>query len=467
MTQYPWQVLLKQDLNQLRAHLTEPKESGGSLLYWIIKKDHLKFDKYLQWAQKHYGFAYLQAQFFSSAKDPKIWHKYIHHYKWNKECLPVGEWEDTLIVACLEPPQDLPQYPKIIPVLAAPHDMEVLWAHYNNENFFSFDTQEEKTKTQIEVSEESKSTEFPAGWADEPATRIIPNFKDGSAIPDPPTMIRPRPKLNKPEEEAPAGLDTAIPAQVLKAPATPEDFEPTMIRPVATTASAPENFPPSPISSVGDDNEPTMIRSSTEASEVLTLLNDADNEPTIIRPRTAVNLSNVPNTITPAAKSSSNEEDSETSDASGFNIINHPEYHKHFKNLEAHYEKSMIFLNQDEKLLAYSWSESFHPHKVKLQNPVLLNSASIFKIAHRTQKSFHGPVSLNDANEEYFEHWNQGQTPDHVTITPLVEGEKTIGLLISFADGSVNKKASLALHEKVAEAIKDQLLKDLTQKLAS
>ncbi len=67
-----------------------------------------------------------------------------------------------------------------------------------------------------------------------------------------------------------------------------------------------------------------------------------------------------------------------------------------------------------------------------------------------TQKPFHGYISLNEINEKFFEDWNQGRIPDHVTITPILVEEKLVGMLVGFAEKSAYNKVSLHLAEKLS-----------------
>jgi hypothetical protein len=104
---------------------------------------------------------------------------------------------------------------------------------------------------------------------------------------------------------------------------------------------------------------------------------------------------------------------------------------------------------QETQIVAFAWDENFRDIKdTNMRFP--LKTPSIFNIVVSTQKPYHGYVSLNEINERFFDDWNQGRVPDHVTISPLMMGDKLIGLLVGFADKTAYNKVSLALAEKLS-----------------
>jgi hypothetical protein len=122
-----------------------------------------------------------------------------------------------------------------------------------------------------------------------------------------------------------------------------------------------------------------------------------------------------------------------------------------FTEMRNHFEKTMI-LTLDEKesqLVAFAWDDNFKG----MRDPsisVPLRVPSIFNIVASTQKPFHGYISLNEVNEKFFEDWNQGRIPDHVTIAPLIVEDKMVGMIIGFAEKSAYNKMSLSVAEKLS-----------------
>lgn len=135
------------------------------------------------------------------------------------------------------------------------------------------------------------------------------------------------------------------------------------------------------------------------------------------------------------------------------------ESQKAFQQMKNHFEKSLILaLSDDEsKLKVQLWDESFQ--KPQDDKVIPLKTPSIFNIVVQTMKPFHGPISLNDINEQFFETWNKAQIPSHVTLTPILVQEKMIGILMGFGNSQAFNKSTLSFAEKVSTEISDDLSK--------
>jgi hypothetical protein len=90
-----------------------------------------------------------------------------------------------------------------------------------------------------------------------------------------------------------------------------------------------------------------------------------------------------------------------------------------------------------------------------------LKIPSIFRIVSTTQKPYHGFVSLNDLNEAFFESWNHGQIPDHVTIVPLMDHDLVVGMLMGFGEKSCYNKNVLQFTENAAKDLSVKILKSV------
>ncbi|WP_374032950.1 hypothetical protein [Bdellovibrio bacteriovorus] len=119
--------------------------------------------------------------------------------------------------------------------------------------------------------------------------------------------------------------------------------------------------------------------------------------------------------------------------------------------MKVHFEKSMILTldEQETQMTAFAWDENFQGMKdTSMRFP--LQTPSIFNIVATTQKPYHGYISLNAINEKFFDGWNQGRIPDHVTVTPIIINEKLVGMLMGFAEKAAYNKVSLTLAEKLS-----------------
>ena len=127
-----------------------------------------------------------------------------------------------------------------------------------------------------------------------------------------------------------------------------------------------------------------------------------------------------------------------------------------FKQMNGSFEKSMILLKQGDQLRPWKWDERFKCEAADSSTYSLV-SPSAFRIVMRTQKSFHGAVVNNEIMKKFFTQWNQGQTPGHLTIAPLIVDDHVIGMLIGVGQKSANVKSALNLAEKMASLITNQI----------
>ncbi len=106
-----------------------------SLLGFALKEKSLSSEVYFKWAMAHYNLPKLRSSFFTETPvSQEMFAKWATHYPWSMECLPVAEWDGSLIVACLQPPQDFPSNPASILILAELADLQKAWASLHPEH---------------------------------------------------------------------------------------------------------------------------------------------------------------------------------------------------------------------------------------------------------------------------------------------------------------------------------------------
>ncbi len=127
-----------------------------------------------------------------------------------------------------------------------------------------------------------------------------------------------------------------------------------------------------------------------------------------------------------------------------------PDWAKHtLHEMKVHFQKAMILTIKDGMALPSFWDESF-VHQGASTSAIPLNSASPFRIVYRTQKPYHGHIMNNDLNEKFFDEWNKGITPDHITISAVIVNDEVLGMLLGIGEKAADNKISLALTEKLA-----------------
>ncbi|WP_413557070.1 hypothetical protein [Bdellovibrio sp. HCB209] len=442
--------------------LTESHSVAGSplsLLAYALKENQLQPDEYFPWAMAHYKLPRLQARFFTETPPRKeMYAKWATHYSWTVECLPVAEWDGILVVACLQPPQDFPLNPTVVFVLAPQEALESCWN--------SWQSSENAAAPSLQKSESA----MPEGMA---ALNIAPAKKSGDSFSfeDMGMSESSNPSIETSEEgeetpsegtgEVMGGLEGIFDTPVVKLQAlevaahetTPVDdilvsqdapaeevqktFESTVVdtRPVlpaaAPVAAIPKAGPPPPPS---DENTGDVVSEDSFGNKPVPVV--APRPTGVAKP-----------TMNPVASGSFLMEKLKKKN----NTIIADKVKRVLSEMKAHFEKSMILTldEQESQVTAFAWDENFHDIKdTSLRVP--LKTPSIFNIVASTQKPFHGYISLNEMNEKFFEQWNQGAIPDHVTITPIVVEEKIVGMLMGFAEKSAYNKTSLNLAEKLS-----------------
>ncbi|MGZ3827101.1 MAG: hypothetical protein ACXVCR_19280, partial [Bdellovibrio sp.] len=115
--------------------LTESFDHSGSklsLLGFALKENFLSSEEYLKWAMTHYKLPMLQSQFFTETSPSlELFAKWAALYRWSEECLPVAEWDGSLIIACLQPPQDFSSSESPIVVLTSAENLQRAWEKLN------------------------------------------------------------------------------------------------------------------------------------------------------------------------------------------------------------------------------------------------------------------------------------------------------------------------------------------------
>lgn len=470
MSQHAWFEHFKEKLQGLTTAF-EDSGTPMSLLGYALKEKHLSSEEYLQWAMTHYRLPFLQARFFTETPpSPELFAKWSTHYPWSSECLPVAEWDGALIVACLQPPQDFPSFPQSILVLASLECMQETWAKYHpapvvtavpvieqksaepapegidlsvvtsakkSSDSFSFED--------LGVSEESSSAVELVSEEGEPLEGgALEGIFDGLTV----TKLEALPPREGTVSTAVPATDAIVieentstrsvvlePATSAKPiPAAPD--APASAAITTTPVAGKPNIPPPPQSA----NKPA----SKPEAEPPPFEDSFANKPIPLVPRPA---GVAKPTLNPVANGHFLLEKLKKKNA----ILLPERVKKTLSEMKAHFEKSMILTLDDHETqaTAFAWDENFKGMK-DTSSRVPLKTPSIFNIVAATSKSFHGYVSLNEINEKFFEDWNQGRVPDHVTVAPIMINDKLVGMLVGFAEKSAYNRTSLTLVEKLS-----------------
>lgn len=460
MNQNSWFEHFKEQLQGL----TEAFESSGStlsLLGYALKEKRLSSEEYFKWAVSHHKLPKLQSRFFTETPlSQEMFAKWATHYRWSVECLPVAEWDGSLIVVCLQPPQDFPSFPSSVLVLTELENIENVWEQFHPRSVVA-PTSQEDTSASPEGMDLSALTQSPRKASDSfsfedlgVASDIHNSEATNSGVEYPSADDKAE---NRNSDETLAGLFDG--PTIVKLEAVPSSSEKTVILekpPSENTTSGltglSKIIPPPPmnasqiaVSTPTPTPPPPPAQSHQEVFE-----ESFGNKKIPVMPRPS---GVAKPTVNPVASGNFSLERIKKKNLA---VIN-DRIKGTLSEMKIYFEKSMILTldEQETQIVAFAWDENFQGIKdTNMRFP--LKTPSIFNIVVSTQKPYHGYVSLNEINERFFDDWNQGKIPDHVTVTPIVVQEKIVGLLVGFADKTAYNKVSLTLAEKLSnDFVKD------------
>lgn len=428
-----WIQHFEEQLQGLEAFYNEVERSE-SLLSFALAKELLKEEDYLLWAQKHFEIAKIKGSYFVDlAPSESLWNKYRENFTWSQDCIPVGIWEQHLLIATIDPEKF---NSSVVSIPATPTI------------FFLADTSSIKRwyeKYQSFQTNSISSTVAPeAAVADNPSSDLL-------ELQDEVVDVVSENELLEIEEGSPEGFDGHLNLEALNEPegiensaskAPPLDLDFTALRSNTVTKAEVAS-------------EPTNSGIQTEFTNTAVAIAKAPPPPPPPPVGSTGSIRPIPHVS--AATLGANPTSGFSMDPWKADFLK-TESQKAFSQMKSHFEKSLILAISDDesKLKVQFWDDGFK--KPQNEKVIPLKTPSIFNIVAQTVKPFHGPISLNEINEQFFEIWNQAQIPSHVTITPIVVQDKLVGMLMGIAGSQAFNKATLNFAEKLSTEIS----KDLT-----
>lgn len=476
-----YQTWLEKFKDQLQGLSESYRQSGSrlSLLGYALNEKRLSSTDYLKWAMTHYKLPLLQSRFFTETSlSQEMFAKWATHYPWSEECLPVAEWDGSLIVACLQPPQDFPSNPPSIFVLATFENLQGAWLKFYPE------------KATVPPMDVPASDEAPMGIDLSMATIVQRSPSDSFSFDDLGLEAAPEEKSSEVDtEESSSSDENSEESESV----TEEKFDglfdtPAVIRLESLTPKAEPpatNSAPTESVHLSDAKSPSAVLSNEKSENLpeikLEVIDDSSisiDVPVTNEENSSLDIEKSPpppsyqkpepaplseNTIGSKAVPRSTgivKPNFNTAARGNFtldklkkknSVLLGEKVKTTLSQMKTQFEKSMILTldDQETQIVAFAWDESFQDVQT-MSTSFPLKTPSIFNIVSSTQKAFHGYISPNKINEDFFADWNQGRIPDHVTITPILVNEKLVGMLMGFGTKSTYNKASLNLAEKLS-----------------
>lgn len=418
------------------------------------------------------NYARLNPQFFiDHPPQADFYHKWQSAYEWHDQCLPLYEWNGIVYVGCTQTTQQLPK--NFIPLICAAADLKKCWETYQDNPITQPDIEippaepvavttpntdfiltEDSAADEIQlinpvtenqdlkimdlnndsleiltdlpqdlqiVSEtasvdKAKSSHLELHLSSEVSAvkSSAKNEDDPFAALEKTFIIEPPP--NQSQESTPEEiLDLQMTGEVRATPVTSE--------PIHTAPLVSEPAKPAPVAAAP---APTPAPSTTSTAQP------------VAKPAPAAKINPLPPTA-------ANLKPTSTSTAAKEN----PQIQEIFKELKYHYSKAMILIKEQGHVKPWKWDSEFHPLNKEVSK-YALSTPSPFRIVDRTHKSYHGYVVANDISDRFFEEWNESKTPMQLTVSPVLNNEQVVAVLLAIGDKNANTKKSLQLCESLA-----------------
>jgi len=504
MNHISWQEHFKNKIKDAE-NLYIKDSTEVSLLLFCLRAKILSSQEYLEWACEAYQLPILSEKFFTlNTPTAEFFKKYQSSFTWSLECVPVAEWDGALIVACLETPTNFNTSEPAIFVLTSYENLEKVWKSYQQKPKSSADVADMTDMTALAATVVNAKNDKPL--FDQNGELILQDDSDDSSEGSPEeVVVEGEEKSESPSEEHESGMpegffsDNEAPKPILSA--TPVSLAPSLKTaldlPEEQTKTGPveeemihHDFPSLPaeeeipaalseasgLSVMHEEMLKKGPRTSVPLSAIDTLPSDDDEQ--VGEPQTDVrSLSSL---APPAVSGNFPSAPVKPTTSQGISAAyflekvrkqNQAQFDKEilagFNQFKTFFKKSMLLAigDKDRLVKPLMWDGGFDVKKPQISE-FDLKTPSIFKIVSGTQKPYHGYVIINDLNESFFESWNHGQIPDHVTIVPLLDGDLVVGMLMGFGEKSNYNKSVLQFSENIARGLSDKLLKPNLSKVA-
>ncbi|MES2767614.1 MAG: hypothetical protein V4596_00590 [Bdellovibrionota bacterium] len=417
--------LSEADLAQMQAAL-QPHQT---LLDVLFEKNLIDPVAYLAWAKEYYALPVLKIEFLNKTNNVEA---LLDRYKnvFPKNVVPFHELDGTLYVMCLEPtPFEAPQ---AVQYVLAPYDV---LQKYVTKNETSIVNQEA-----VQMPEEKENTnplfkDLEASKGNSPLDSFsFENISLGDA---------------KPNDEPPAGAEDKIEISLEEKADIPAGL----------------NFPPSPTNLderfVTDKPIASVDLQSFKFEGIMPVLEgqkapgEAAATPPKITIMTADSLvakhppkNKTASTITPPPPPSQVVPIHSPMPAAS-PASNGPQFDGILHAMKKYFDQTMVLLftngNLEPKAWDATWTKISHAHST-----IDVSTPSIFRIVNETQNPYHGHVVTNPVNEAFFNSWNKGQLPEHITICPIMHEKKIFGMVLGTTTKDGSKKYQLHHIQEIA-----------------
>lgn len=387
MSSSTWQDHFKEQL----VGLEPPRE--GSFLELALAEGRIKEKDYLEWASQTQLLPVLSMNYFTEASPSEDLLQKVN-LPWRSTFFPVHHWDGHLIVAGLENPGNLPPHCSFV---LAPREGLALWWDKISEHAAPLEGPDG-----IELSAPTPDSGLEISLE---ATSTSSLSFSGASLASP---TQATPSAEAPSIEFHDHSDSNIEIESVQPTALPGEIAATETVMTETAASD---------SSFDDISESSFNQTRTAISVQPSEVPNPPEKPINLR----FNQTLEKHLLTDS-------------------FLNFPGFkadlQKFLTQISGAYGKTM-FLALDEKrqgFIPLAWSESFGSPTSATKIP--FGQPGFFQIVMATEKPYHGYIVPSEANEQFLQAWNQGKTPETLTIVPLMRPEGMLGAIVAIGPKS-------------------------------
>lgn len=391
-----------------------------------------------------------------------VFEKWQSAAQWSSHFMPIYEWDDVLFVGCSQAPtQTVSANCKVVYVFCEAEVLNTLWEEYQsptvlmNQNAVLKSPPSDEAildpadRTVVfhkdEVKEQSKE-DAPEGLA---AVTAIP-----SAVPQSASFEDLGVHLSELSSDEPIAESSET------APAEEGGLEGLDLGNIPTTVSLNPNEP-SPLTP-DVPPRPAVLEKTAVSAPLEEVSEPGVDVAAAVNKSLAPKAPSAPAAVAAATVPAQDKEGTKTMTnfTSFTSTTATPEqmFQGAFKEMGKTFHKAMILMKQGEEMIPWKWDDKFeksNPQHKKTAVP--LASASPFRVVSRTQKSYHGYIVPNDVNDKFFQEWNGAQSPDHMTLSPILIDDILVGMVLGIGDKTSDTKTTLLQTEHLAEAMAKKL----------
>ena len=128
--------------------------------------------------------------------------------------------------------------------------------------------------------------------------------------------------------------------------------------------------------------------------------------------------------------------------------------------LSVMFDQSMILMFKNSILKPKKWDSSWNKEP-STHNVILLNKPSVFQIVYKTKQKYHGYIAPSTVNDIFFQTWNMGKYPEHLTLLPLIKKNTSVisGMLLGTASKEKGETLSSDKLDILALEASEKLIK--------